>query len=104
MSGTFQGRIAFASITFPGGTATIASQSGDFDAIANPNPGEINLTLKSEIDPAEAVYLLTVTDLSGGTAWLRGATDSTVLISTTDLAAAPADLPCNIAILIKPLV
>lgn len=59
MSGTFQGRIAFASIRDVGtGTPTFRNQSGDFASVTLVAPGTIELTYAtgSEIDPSECVF------------------------------------------------
>lgn len=104
MSGTFQGRIAFANITFPGGTPTIASQSGDFDSIATGGAGVLDFTLKNEIDPDEAIYICTARTATDAAVSVSAATDSTIQLRIWDIAgAALADLPCNIAILVKPV-
>lgn len=60
MSGTFQGRLAYASFAVGGGSVTFNSQSGDFDeSPITPiytGAGDYLLTLTSPIDPAEACY------------------------------------------------
>ena len=60
MSGTFQGRLAYASFAVAGGAITINSQSGDFDETPftpmYTGAGDYLLTLTSPIDPAEACY------------------------------------------------
>jgi hypothetical protein len=63
MSGTFQGRLAFASCTVAGAAVTFKSQSGDFDETPvvpiYTGVGVYTLTLSSPIDPLEACYQVT---------------------------------------------
>lgn len=103
MSGTFQGRIAFAKIAFTAGVPSLISQSGDFsETIADNGVGDIGLTLSSPIDPNEAIYLATVRGTTLGAVTIVAATDTLVRLGISDFSA-EADLDCDLCILVKPL-
>lgn len=105
MSGTFQGRIAFANIIFTAGVPSIASQSGDFSStVSDDGPGEFTLTLSSPIDPSEAIYLGNTRSALGGCVTFKAIADSTIQVFIDDFTGTGADYDCNIAILVKPLV
>lgn len=105
MAGTFQGRIAYASIAFTAGVPAFASQSGDFDSsITDNGVGDITLNLASgaAIDPSEAIYLGSVRGATPGSVTVISATDTTVRLGISDFTAL-ADLDCDLAIIVKPL-
>lgn len=105
MSGTFQGRIAFANIDFIAGpSASIASQSGDFASIAYDALGTVTLTLSSPIDPSEAIYLGNTRSTLAGCVNFVAVTDTTIQVFIDDFTGTGANYDCNIAILVKPLV
>jgi len=102
MSGTFQGRVAFASIAYVAGAPTFRVQSGDFGpTIADNGTGDFTLTLASPIDPAEACISFGVRGTSGAAA-VATWTDTTLRIVVTDLAGAAADTDCDLTILVNP--
>lgn len=102
MSGTFQGRVAFASIEFPGGTPTIISQSGDFDAtVADDGVGKFTIPLVSPIDPAEASISLSLRGAPGAP-YVRSWTDTSLSIWIGDFAGGFQDTNCDITIIVKP--
>jgi hypothetical protein len=101
MSGTFQGRVAFASVD----GVNIANQSGDFESLANPNPGEFELTLKNPIDPSEAVYFVQVMGKDGesGQVFRAACTDTTVFVVTRNDLGAAANEDFDLLVLVKPV-
>jgi hypothetical protein len=101
MSGTFQGRVAFASID--GGN--IVRQSGDFESIANPDPGEFELTLKNPIDPSEAFYFLEVMGKNGerGQVFRSACTDTTVFVVTRNQLGTASNQDFDLLVLVKPV-
>jgi hypothetical protein len=102
MSGTFQGRIAFASIKFTAGAPSFLTQSGDFDAAITDNgAGDITLNLANPIDPSEAIFLGSVRGATQGSVTITSATDTTIRLGISDFSAL-ADLACDLAILVKP--
>ncbi len=103
MSGTFQGRIAFASIAFNAGAPSFLSQSGDFDAAITDNgAGDVTLNLANPIDPDEAIFLGSVRGATQGSVTITSATDTTIRLAISDFTAL-ADLDCDLAILVKPI-
>jgi hypothetical protein len=102
MSGTFQGRVAFASIGYNAGVPSFRVQSGDFGAtITDGGTGDIGLVLATPIDPAEACISLTVRG-SAGAAHVATWTDTALRILVTDLAGVAADIDCDLIITVKP--
>ena len=103
MSGTFQGRVAFAAVNV--GNLTFANQSGDFESIANASPGQFTLTLKNPIDPSEAVYFLEVMGKDGerGQVWRAACTDTTVVLFTRNQAGVLANENFDLLVLVKPV-
>jgi hypothetical protein len=101
MSGTFQGRVAFASIQYSGGIPAIVTQSGDFDSVADTGTGIFTLTLSSPIDPNEACISLAIRGGSGA-AHVNSWTDTTIEIHCQTLAGAAADRNTDVTILVKP--
>lgn len=102
MSGTFQGRVAFASIEYVAGAPTFRVQSGDFDAtIVDGGTGDFTLTLASPIDPAEACISFGCRGAAGA-AHVATWTDTTLRVLVSDLAGAAADTDCDLTILVKP--
>lgn len=110
MSGTFQGRLAYASCTITGAPPSglsITSQSGDFTAAARSAAGQYTLTLGAEVDPSEACYQVTCRTLTGivGVATIVPAStnDSTVAIEVQDDTGALTDpVGFDIIIVVKP--
>lgn len=84
MSGTFSGRVAFASCAItsgPPGSLAYTTQSGDFDetaAGAYVGVGQFLLTLASPIDPSEAIYSVTARAALGKTCICKIDTAGTV--------------------------
>lgn len=110
MSGTFQGRLAYASCTITGAPPSgiaITSQSGDFTAAARGAAGQYTLTLGAEIDPAEACYQVTCRTLTGivGIATIVSAStnDSTIAIEVLDETSTLVDpVGFDIVVVVKP--
>jgi hypothetical protein len=112
MSGTFQGRLAYASCAIVAGPAvTITSQSGDFDetpvTAIYQGSGQYQLTLSSPIDPAECCYQVTCRTASPDVrvASIISATtnDTTIEIEVLDETATNADpLGFDILVVVKP--
>jgi hypothetical protein len=101
MSGTFQGRVAFASIRYTAGVPAIALQSGDFASVADTALGIFTLTLAAPIDPDEACGSLAIRGASGA-AHINSWTDTTIEIHCQTLAGAAADRDTDIIIAVKP--
>jgi hypothetical protein len=103
MSGTFQGRVAFAAVDVS--PLGFANQSGDFESVANPNPGDFTLTLKNPIDPSEAVYFLEVMGKDGerGQVWRAACTDTTIQVFTRNAAGALSNEDFDLLVLVKPV-
>lgn len=108
MSGTFNGRIAYASVSPIGGPigAEFTNQSGDFASVSSANPGEFDLVLSSPIDPSEAIYVATTTEKDGEIVqvWRAACTDTLVKVLTFSAPAVPASRQFDLAIIVKPLV
>lgn len=110
MSGTFQGRLAYASCAIVAGPAvTITSQSGDFDETpVTPiytGAGDYLLTLSSPIDPSEACYQITCRASAGDVrvASILNATDTTIRVQVLDETSAQADpAGFDIVVVVKP--
>ena len=100
MSGTFQGRVAFASVDET--TPSFVSQSGDFASVSK-LASVFTLTYQAGagIDPTECVFLATCRNTSGFAA-VTAATDTTVEISTFTAGGAAGDRDFDLAILVKP--
>lgn len=89
MSGTFQGRLAYASCAVnagPPGVVTFNSQSGDFDE-APTTPiytavGIYLLALSNPIDPTDATFSVTCRDVAGRPAF---ATIDDALTTATEI-------------------
>jgi hypothetical protein len=104
MSGTFQGRIAFASIKFTAGVPSFLSQSGDFDAAITDNgAGDVTLTLANPIDPDEAIYTGSTRSAIAGAVTFKALTDTTIRVFIDDFTGTGADYDCDICILVKPI-
>ena len=102
MSGTFQGRVAFASIAYTAGAPAFRVQSGDFGAtITDGGSGDFTLVLATPIDPAEACISLAVRGAAGA-ASVASWTDTSLRIPVTDLTGAGADIDCDLIITVKP--
>jgi len=102
MSGTFQGRVAFASIAYVANVPTFRVQSGDFvPTITDNGTGDFLLTFASPIDPAEACISLAVRGAAGA-ATVASWTDTDLRILVTDLAGGAPDTDCDLTILVKP--
>lgn len=102
MSGTFQGRVAFASIEFPGGTPTIANQSGDFGTpVTDGGVGKFTVPLVSPIDSADACISLSLRGAAGAP-YVRSWTDTALTIWIEDFAGGFLDISCDIVIVVKP--
>ena len=103
MSGTFQGRVAFASIRYTGIVPAIVNQSGDFGAITPTgiNPGECTIVLSSPIDPDEAFISFGYRGL-GGEAHVAAWTDTLLTVHRTGSGGAGADRNYDLTILVKP--
>ena len=111
MSGTFQGRLAYASFTVAGGAVTFNSQSGDFDETPTTpiytGVGDYLLTLSSPIDPAEASYQITCRTAAGRVCVpsiiSASTTDSAIRIEVNDETAANVDpLGFDLTVVVKP--
>lgn len=110
MSGTFQGRLAYASCVPSGvgpGSVTFTSQSGDFASAAYLGAGQYQLTLAAPIDPAECCYQLTCRTASPDVrvASIISATtnDTTIEIEVLDETATNADpLAFDLVVVVKP--
>ena len=102
MSGTFQGRVAFASIAYVAGAPTFRVQSGDFSpTIIDGGTGDFTLTFASPIDPTDACICFAsrgATSAPYVAAW----TDTTLQVLVKDLSGAAADRDCDLTILVKP--
>ena len=101
MSGTFSGRVAYASIRYTAGVPAIVVQSGDFASVANTGPGVFTLALASAIDPDEACCTLAIRGASGA-AHVNSWTDTAIEIHCQTLAGAAADRNTDVTILVKP--
>jgi hypothetical protein len=102
MSGTFQGRVAFASIRYTGAVPAIINQSGDFGAItALVGAGECTIVLLSPIDPDEAFISFGCRGLAGE-AHVAAWTDTLLTVHRTNSAGAGADRNYDLTILVKP--
>lgn len=110
MSGTFNGRIAYASVSPIGGPigAQIDRQSGDFEYVTSLGAGEFVLSLNADsfINPDEATYVATATGKDGHVAevWRAACTESAVRVQTRDATGALHSESFDLAILVKPTV
>lgn len=101
MSGTFQGRVAFASIRYTGAVPAIVNQSGDFGAITAGALGVCNIVLSSPIDPDEGFISFGCRGVAGEVhvnAW----TDALLTVHRTNSAGAGAAENFDLVILVKP--
>lgn len=112
MSGTFQGRVAFASCLVTPGSVTFQCQSGDFDSVVYNGAGEFQIVLApgSQVDPAECALQLTIRSTGLGLLGyvLDTQTDSTIDIEVVDTTGGFNILTdpfgFDLTILVKPLV
>ena len=111
MSGTFQGRLAYASCAVAGAAVTFNSQSGDFDETPTTpiytGAGIFTLTLSSPIDSLEACYQVTCRSIAGrariGIVDSALTTDTTIVVRVFDDAGAAADpTGFDLTIVVKP--
>lgn len=102
MSGTFQGRVAFASIRYTGAVPAIVAQSGDFGAITAPGgAGICEIVLSTPIDPDEGFISFGCRGLAGE-AHVNAWTDTLLTVHRTNSAGAGADRDFDLTILVKP--
>lgn len=102
MSGTFQGRVAFASIRYAGTVPSIFAQSGDFGAISAPGgAGVCEIVLASPIDPDEAFISFGFRG-NAGEAHVAAWTDTLLTIHRTASGGVGADRDFDLTILVKP--
>lgn len=106
MSGTFQGRLAYASFAVAGGAITITSQSGDFGTPGYAGAGEFRLNLASPIDPAECAIALTPRTVAATPRYavvLTSSTDNFIDVEVYNDTGTPADPSgLDISIVVKP--
>ena len=101
MSGTFQGRVAFASIRYTGAVPAIVNQSGDFGAITAGAAGVCNIVLVSPIDPDEGFISFGCRGLAGEV-HVNTWTDTLLEVHRTNSAGAGADRDFDLTIIVKP--
>lgn len=110
MSGTFQGRLAYASCNIAAGpTIAFNAQSGDFDETPltpiYTGAGDYLLTLSSPIDPGEAVYQISCRTAVGTVrvASIVSALDASLQIEVLDETGTNADpVGFDLTIVVKP--
>lgn len=105
MSGTFNGRIAYASIRFDGPTPFIENQSGDFSSVELVSGNVFLVHLAEAIDPSEAVYLARLADLQEATVVVtrRETTDNRVAVVGLDRGGGASTYAFDLVVLVKPL-
>lgn len=108
MSGTFQGRLAFAKITIDIDGGSLASQSGDFSPTVDLSPGFITLTLVAPIAPSQAVYLCSpISSVDACSLTFINITETTLVLSSSILeeeAWTSKAVSFDILILVKPTI
>jgi hypothetical protein len=105
MSGTFQGRVVFASVRFDGSQPSFLSQSGDFEPTIESlgdGPGIERLTLKNPIDPSEAFYVATPRESGANTISVSDTTDTTITLQLRT-GASLAAVDFDLIVLVKPV-
>lgn len=106
MSGTFQGRVAYASFAVAGGAITTTSQSGDFDAPSYSGVGEFRLNLLSQIDPSECVVQITPRNTAANPGYgivLTSSTDTFINVELYNDTGTLTDPPgFDVLVLVKP--
>lgn len=103
MPGTFDGRLAFASVTFPApGAPTFRTQSGDFASVAVAG-GVTRLTLQDPISPYQGFANLTIRSATGGYATVVDWTNAYLDVETLDTTGAAAELDFDLTVVAQPV-
>jgi hypothetical protein len=99
MPGTFNGRVAYASVRFTGpGAPEFRMQSGDFASVAM-SGSLVRLTFQDEMAPAESCAQLSVRESLGGYARVGTWTNAYIEIQPLDTANAAAELDFDLVVL-----
>lgn len=98
MPGTFDGRVAFASILYPApGAPDFRTQSGDFASVSVVG-GVARLVFQDPIAPYQGFASLTVRASTAGIATIVDWTDAYVEVETADATGAPTELAFDLTI------